>query len=165
MSGPLIEDILKVINMVVGEEAALPTSHYYFRKLFKPNGVMLIHFYCQTCEVYLGEKSYFDGKMVIPCPNSPEKTCNVSEMSGNIFITFSVREQVEYVATKPGLKWLSRDRRQEGVDSDVIDGELYQKICQPSELLENVNSMTLTFNTDGAQIFRSAQGSLWPATN
>lgn len=45
---------------------------------------------------------------------------------------------------------------------DIIDGEKYRELCKPGEFLFQNHNLTLTFNTDGALIFKSSRIDIWP---
>ena len=159
MTGPLIEDILKFVNMIAGKPV-IPETEYYIKKLFKPKGTMQIHFYCEACGFYLGSLADFS-EATSDCDHCG-KSSNVRELSGNFFVTMSVKQELEYILAQPDLTFVSRDGRPDGVYSDVVDGDMYKELCQPGGLLSDENSLTLTFNTDGARIFQNSESSLWP---
>lgn len=53
-------------------------------------------------------------------------------------------------------------KRTVGVIKDIMDGEEYQKYCQPGGFLANQNNFSLIFNTDGIPLFKSSGVGLWP---
>ena len=38
--------------------------------------------------------------------------------------------------------------------SDISDGEMYQKFCEPGQILYGNHNLTLTFNTDGVALIQ-----------
>jgi len=148
-TGPFVEDFLKFVNCLL-PLPVLPASEYFFKKLFQPASDATVHFYCSSCDFYLGKKDQFDSETTL-C-NVCGETCNVRNLSDNFFLSLSVKKQVEAILQRPGLKWVSRKDRPEGVYSDVVDGDMYKMLTQPGQPLEDENSLSLTFNTDGAKI-------------
>lgn len=48
-----LEDLLKLLHNILGDDSNLPKTKYLFKKCFGPNQRTIIHFYCKKCSVYL----------------------------------------------------------------------------------------------------------------
>ena len=46
--------------------------------------------------------------------------------------------------------------------SDISDGEMYRKLCEPGQILYGNNNLTLKFNTDGVALCKSSRTEIWP---
>ena len=46
--------------------------------------------------------------------------------------------------------------------SDISDGEMYRKLCEPGQVLYGNNNLTLIFNTDGVALYKSSKTEIWP---
>ena len=46
--------------------------------------------------------------------------------------------------------------------NDITDGEHYKSLCRPGGFLYNNYNLTLTFNTDGAALYKSSREEIWP---
>ena len=55
-----------------------------------------------------------------------------------------------------------RRRQEEGYISDVYDGKAYQIHIAEGGFLSNTMNISLLLNTDGVQVFKSSNLSLWP---
>jgi len=161
----LIEDILKMVNVILGSSVLKTSEYILIKKLFMSNDKMCIHFYCPKCEVYLGEKEKLIQKFREQLQEKFKKedcaiTCdcgnlvNLNKMDGNFFVTIGIANSLKYFMQRPDVKLLSATDRSDGTFSDVVDGDLYEKLIRP-EINKGKNCLTLTFNTDGAKVFRS----------
>ena len=45
---------------------------------------------------------------------------------------------------------------------DVMDGDLYRELLEPSGFLTNKNNYSLLFNTDGVHAFKASRDEIWP---
>ena len=45
--------------------------------------------------------------------------------------------------------------------TDIGDGEMYRKLCEPGLVLYGNNNLTLTFNTDGVALYKSSRTEIW----
>ena len=55
-----------------------------------------------------------------------------------------------------------RRRQEEGCISDLYDGKAYQIHMVEGGFLSNPMNISLLLNTDGVQVFKSSNLSLWP---
>lgn len=56
------------------------------------------------------------------------------------------------------MGYLNREHKKDTI-SDIDDGKLYKEICEKNP---HVRILGFTLNTDGASIYKSSKGSLWP---
>jgi len=118
---------------------------------------------CHNCKFYMVSKEKFLKKVKLcKCPKCNKEIDVKSITSGNYFITFSLREQLEELLSKPDLKFVSRTDRNPSVIADICDGEFYKNLMKPGCPLENENALTGTFNTDGVQVYENQHSSLYP---
>lgn len=45
---------------------------------------------------------------------------------------------------------------------DVMDGDLYRELLEPSGFLTSKNNLSLLFNTDGVHAFKASRDEIWP---
>lgn len=165
MTGPLINDLLKFVNVLVGVEC-LPKSDYIFNKIFSVDSSLQYHFVCDRCNLYLGEHKSFNNASVVDCPNCNNR-CKVKPSTSNegtFFVTLSVRNQMEELIQKAGQHIVSRDERiSDGFIRDIYDGQLYKSLCKEGMPLANPLALSVIIGTDGGQVFQtSCRNSMWP---
>jgi len=156
MTGKFIEDIMKFVNKLLGK-GFIPCSKYLFNKIFEPSIPIQFHFYCEQCQLYLGERESFSNEKVteVTCSNC-NKQCNVHKLNGTeFFVSLPLKPQLQLLAQKPGIEFLPNKSTSPPNFCDVTDGELYKE-------LYDENDITVTFNSDGAEAFNTGQYSLWP---
>ena len=59
-------------------------------------------------------------------------------------------------------KAISKRQSQSCSLSDISDGEMYRKLCEPGQVLYSNNNLTLTFNTDCVALYKSSRIQIWP---
>lgn len=158
MTGALIEDILKFVNKIVCDDNALPCSKYLFQKLFSHGASMETQFYCPTCCIYLGPKRNFKD-CDVTCPSCDYRSPTGSIKSETSFVSFSIRDQIKDVLQRSDVNInLNGHINVDNVIRDIYDGEIYQSLKR-----EDIcgNALTITFNTDGVNLFQCITGSLW----
>lgn len=149
-----LEDLLLMFNTIF-DKNTFPKSKHCFKKLFLTQ-TPEIHICCNRCNLYLGKKE--DIVENITCIN-----CNESfsiAKSKKFFVYYNIRDQIKDILTS--TKWepgLQSSLESENI-TDVHDGLLYKKFKEKHA--DEIN-ITLTVNTDGANVFKSKKhGSLWP---
>lgn len=158
MTSALIEDILKLINKIVGDDNALP-SKYFFQKLFSQGTTMETQFYCPTCCIYLGPKHNFND-CEVACPSCDYRSPASSMKNETFFIPFSIKDGIKDILQRPDVNInLDNHINVDNVIRDICDGKIYQSLKKENR---RKNALTITFNTDGASLFQSTGGSLWP---
>lgn len=164
LSWSQVEGLLKLINTLCGCNV-VPDSKFLFRKLWKDRMKSIgIHFYCKTCLAYLGEKN----------PNrSEDLNCIICRTSsadqelmkkGSFFLIFDLRRQLYDVISRHAHHLYDRLKNAAspvgGVYRDITHGRIYLSIRK--QLQMKWSDITLTLNTDGAPVFKSARASVWP---
>lgn len=162
------KDLCKMINTIFCGQY-IPHSKYMFKKIFG-NSKYQFHFFCRKCDSYLGFKTNVDkrdGQIVCPV-NLCEEVCHISSMNdGHFFITFPLKQQLQYLLenTDDVTKLLQyRWNRDHDIDSisDIYDGKVYSTLAEDGNFLSNPANLSITFNTDGAQVYDACKNSLWP---
>ena len=158
MTGPFIEDMLKFVNALLGE--VIPTSEFIFRKLFSPYVSLRFHFYCIKCGQYLGEKSSF-AEDAVTC-STCGRVSNVHNLANdNLFVTFSIKQQLEEMCKRPDFK-VAQHVNRTGDTTDSFDGDVYKQLFAGGGLAADEHTLTITFNTDGAPVWSRPRGSIGP---
>lgn len=147
-----MEDVLSLINNIF-QSPVLPESKYMFNKIFPKHVVPKYHFYCENCQVYVDDTS------LITCSNCENQINYNTDKSSNFFITLPIDEQIE-ANIKRNFHNIMKSNESESNDLvDIKDGINYKRY----DCLQNGRPITLSFNTDGINVFKSkSKGSLWP---
>lgn len=151
-----LTDLLALINNIFGSNI-LPQSKYLFRKAFPTTMKPKYHFYCQSCSLFI------ENLQCITCPNCDTHLNFDSSKNNNFFISLPIVPQIKEIL-KTNIEHIlpqsSTQNRPPDFISDIFDGELYKNLNQNTD---SHNLITLTINTDGVKIFKSAKkGSFWP---
>lgn len=159
LSWTAIEDLIKLINRVIGERK-IPASKYLFKQKFaksikcKP----VKHFVCQECKLYLGTLEEIKEADSEYCPNCQCKIQTDTKYAKNHFVTIPLREQLVKILQRNSDNLEFKTHQSTTHICDVHDAKLFQ--CFGDDM-ENV--ITLTFSTDGAVVFKAThEKSLWP---
>ena len=157
MTYALVEDILEFVNVLLGSKV-LKTSEYIFRGLFEPKIRLHTHIYCPKCDLNIGEQMDVE-KPIVKCVCGHDIQTN--KLTDIFFVTLSISDLLAYQFKKPDFKLMEPRERYPGKYEDVMDGELYSGLIRP-EVRRGKNVLTLLWNTNGAKVFRSPKGSMWP---
>lgn len=145
MTNAMIEDFLKFVNKIVGDDKALPCTKYMFQKFFSQGATMEIQFYCPTCCIYLGSKRNFKDREVV-CLSCDYRSPASSMKSETFFVSFDIKNQIKDVLRRPDINInLNGHINIDNIIRDIYDGTIYQSLKQ-----ENIrkNALTITFNTE-----------------
>ncbi|XP_051172372.1 uncharacterized protein LOC127288776 [Leptopilina boulardi] len=146
------------------EYPILPNTKYILNKLFYPKKWMTFHAICPECTKYVGtfesEKTKF-----INC-----RDCNIQinvkdYEYKDFFLTmdpsFHIKNLIE--ANSDYYNYVVKTRlRKESYINDVYDGKLYRKFVKSLSADHKHTYATVTFNTDGAPLFKSSNCAIWP---
>lgn len=160
------QDLCSLINRIVGGDY-LPSSKHMLKKIFG-RSKFHINFFCKRCESFVCARangSKMEG--VLPCEVC-EQECTLSNMNdGHFFVTFSVKNQLRFLLENTenvmdllSYRW-TRDHNPD-IISDIYDGEVYSELAKEGKFLSHHLNLSLSFNTDGAQVFDSSKNTLWP---
>ncbi|XP_064472838.1 uncharacterized protein LOC135387660 [Ornithodoros turicata] len=157
-------DLLLLINTIF-QSSILPTTQYLFRKVFPVEAEQVSHhLYCPKCSLNLGRKTSTTRKK-IKCTNCNTQW-NLNDIPSLIMLPLgpqirfllennpSIQQHLSYRTDRTKSKKTSFD--------DILDGAKYKSLSQPGQFLSSPNNFSYTFNTDGAQVFKSAKTSAWP---
>lgn len=164
-----VESLTILIKTIIGD-VAIPQSKYYFKKLFcnEKETIPIVHFNCHNCKKYLGtENDLKQGESNAVCEVcGTEVNLNRKYRNRNLFISIPLKPQlrrhIEDAVASNELHFQTEVVNQQHNEAmtDIFDGELYRNL-----VLQNQDQkfITLTLNTDGARVFRTAtKSSVWP---
>lgn len=161
LSWTAIEDLIRLMNHVIGEDK-LPTSIHIFKEKFKKsnNCIPVKHFVCHNCDVYLGTLNEIKDLESNFCPHCESEIQTDTKFKKNHFVIMPVREQLKKVLERNSDRLIFDFRPSTSHMCDVHDSSLFQELRSD---MENVPNITLTLSTDGAALFKSTKDkSLWP---
>lgn len=161
LSGVAIVDLLQLINVLFGINV-LSSSKYLFQKVFgKITNMLNFHFYCPSCNSYIGIVSSRD---TVDCPQCTNK-CNTKDLKeNNFFITVPLAPQMKCILEQLDDTMLNyrKNRSNNGSISDILDGEMYRELSSPGHILHDDRNFSYIFNTDGSPVYNSSPYSIWP---
>lgn len=143
----------------------LPNGHkmipsIYFLKKFINKVVNQPIYFCSKCLTLLADKS------VKVCPNRMCKMELTPNNSTSCMIQNSVVDQLSMMVKRKGFMNSVRTyrfkNREKGIIKNVYDGDNYQELINKS-VLNDKNTVSFAFNTDGVPVFESSKVSMWPA--
>ncbi|XP_062511672.1 uncharacterized protein LOC134187542 isoform X2 [Corticium candelabrum] len=153
-------DFMKVISVLLPQQPDVLKSGFHFNKavinlttqLAKP----IVHYLCPCCKSLMKEKS--------TCLTAGCLYSGVEEPL--YFFELPIENQIQALFADHPEFYKSLEinfgRRHGCVTlSDVYDGQVYQSLVE-SGYLQNIFHLTLGMNTDGVQLFKSPQTSMWP---
>lgn len=156
-----LEDLLVLVNSIIGN-SSLPQSKYHFFKLFSKKYAPKNVFFCTACYSELLVKDVFKNVQ----DQVDFATCNVCNLKNttnelkkdNFFVTYPLEHQLkDLIMENFSNLQVFKDQYSENL-SDIHDGQIYQRKPTSNGRYE----LTLTLNTDGVQVFKSKNKSLWP---
>lgn len=155
ISGAGLSDTLKLMNTMV--PGCVPKSKYFFDKsFFNFSSLYQIHHYCKSCLGYLG-RAYSPCSSCNEVFNSKENIAN-----GNYFLVMPLKTQLKDLFTQDEVLHSLKQNlsaRTAG-NHDIYSGQMYKS--QLNDFNRNTENITLSFNVDGASVFKSSNYSIWP---
>lgn len=158
-----LKDLLKLVNIIVPN--SVPRSKYFFESLFYKDFNILTHFFCPTCETYLGLKTDSNTFHCSFCQHPVSlKTC-LSKNS--YFLSSPIKEQLkDYLETTNlwGMIQKTKEKCLRGFDnmkSEIYTGNLYQNTLFKKFVSVGAN-FSMALNTDGVKLFKSSKEEAWP---
>lgn len=160
------QDLCSMINCIVGGDY-LPSSKHMLKKIFGQSK-FLINFFCKRCEAFVdskGNDTRMQGEVIC---DVCKQECNLSTMNdGHFYVTFPLKDQLRFVLENTenvmdhlSYRW-NRTHRNDTI-SDIFDGTVYSDLAADGNFLSHRLNLSLSFNTDGAQVFESSKNTLWP---
>lgn len=148
-------DVLKFINDIPNSSLKIPDSIKAIKRGTETNFEFNILLECQKC--------YEINEEIANCVSCGSLMKKVSKKN-NFLIHLPLKQQIKQLLDKyfdEIIAYLNREHL-EGFISDVDDSVIYKKINAKYVEVENVYSLFFSINADGAAIFNSSQGSMWP---
>lgn len=92
------------------------------------------------------------------CPNCKKSNKINSTTDNNYFVTYQLESLLKEVILENIEDFIvTREKTNDNI-TDISDGKLYNE----TQVINKVHKVTLTLNTDGVQVFKSKNKSLWP---
>jgi hypothetical protein len=158
------QDLIKMINCILGTEA-IPHSKYMFSQTFFSGIKYTFHLFCNKCSSYLGPK--MEQGLPVACVTCSEESMATNESDIKFFVSISMEDQLKIMLENPNnQKRLSENLKKRsgspsGTVKDIYDGKSYKKLFSEGSL-SSENNISVTFNIDGAPVFKSSKSSIWP---
>ena len=152
-----LEDLLKMLAIILPADSILPQTKYLFNKHFSKKSFSL-NFYCPTCYTLLGEQ--------LTCDNCEEefsrkKLCDDQSYFLSVSLESQLRHVVERMQIGKHLDYRNNRDTQPNSVCDIYDGKMYRDLLHSTNL-SNDYAMSLCFNSDGVPVFDSSSFSIWP---
>ena len=156
-----LSDMLTLLNFVV--PGCIVGSLYHFKKIFFQHRRVIVHFYCPNCQAYMGsqKQAYF-------CSKCRSHFTHVDCMNQKCyFLTSPIADQLRQLLETSDLFRLIKNKKQQSNScrkdcrGDIVTGDGYRD-HRIRDFLRNENNFSLSFSTDGIQVFNSSSASLWP---
>lgn len=155
LSDVALEDLLKLID------CHLPTNchgslHLFLKKFPKPFDVKT-HYYCLVEDCQRIVKFEGNNKHA-KCECGVD--CNLDHLrhKSSYFLQIPLEQQLRKLLEDESVR--SKLIRGDGNQSDVCSGKVYKRLVEKGVI--NDNDITLQWNTDGVQLFKSSKIQLWP---
>jgi len=152
----IVTDILVILNLVA--PGCLPRNLYYFnREGLSDSQVQDMHIVCDSCGSYICKYSE-DRSLDICSACKSEKLCKDLVKENSYFMTSSLATQLKCILESKIVNESDISHSNScDVIGDVVHGYEYQR-----RKINFPDSISLTCNIDGAQVFESSNLSLWP---
>lgn len=154
LSNKALSDVVKFANDMPNAAINIPKNNSLKRcieKDFEP----YILLECERCHVI--------NKEIPKCANC-DTPMKKDSKKNNFLVHFSLKKQINRLLDRyfdEIIAYINREHTQDMI-SDVDDGAVYKKINAKYANIKNVHSLFFSINADGAAIFNSSTGSMWP---
>jgi len=160
--------LLKMINSIFGE-LVVPETVTVFERIFTGSLQAEIHFYCGNCPTYLGEKFFLFPPDITEteCPSCSTKHTLADLEKSSFFMYIPIGQQLKsYFETTANISELLKHRFESATNDDIIsdifDGSVYKSLMAEGGFLSDFRNIGISFDCDGAPVFKSVKNSLWP---
>ena len=133
------------------------TKYFFERYFFEGTKGLNIHYICPNCHEYLGFEE---------CNRCG--TCNVTftakecVKAGAFLITKSMESQLkDLFESGTVFPFIERNNTGKNDFGEIVTGQNY-KTSEMRTFLNNRDNFTMSFNTDGVQVFNSSTYQIWP---
>ena len=163
LKGDIVTDLFELINTYIFLETGnykqalkLSEFHHYLQNVIYP---IQKHYYCPKCF------SEVEGEGAC-CLSCQQDLCP-EDKSSSFFLTMPIINQLETILAQPELfdsvsKAQQAPAHQDGLISDITQGELYKQFRNQVSNDDHAMHITLTINTDGVRVWRSNHYDIWP---
>lgn len=154
LTGASLSKLLSLIQLHLPEpNKFVSTTYLFFKSLERVDNEFSMSFYCSVC---WGPRASMDDICT---------SCTDKKRSVNYFISLSMKDQIKKLYSRPGFLetiQYKNHRFKEDPDhiEDIYDGIIYKE-CEKT-ILADPKCISLTWNTDGVQIYECSTYSLWP---
>lgn len=145
-----LKHLLQLIDCHLPEQQH--RSLYMFLKKFPSPPEIVTHYFCPNCQTNITFPE--NNHKICECGFQCDK--NYLKMKGSYFLHIPLKEQLRKLMQDE--KVYSNLRWEDDTQSDVISGKIYKKFIQKGVISRP--DITLQWNTDGVQIFKSSKVSL-----
>ena len=155
MTGVQLTELLRIIELHCPLHNKCVTTLHKFKKYFSDSNTPLVrHFYCTGCTARLE-----NGNCI--CTNCAEPS------KLGYFIEVPIIPQIKALYARPDFidrlqHRHNRIRHNLANFDDIYEGQVYTKLSQDGEILEDHRNISLTWYTDGISIYKSSKFSIWP---
>lgn len=156
-----MSDLLTLLRELYPDRIIFPQTLHLFFKLFdidtdktKTPSNWNKQFYCDDCNVMLPNQDSSVNEYII-CSRCGGK-CDKNK---HFFVRLPVKPQLVNILSNPGLYHLIKDRNATA-SADVCNGAYYNLLKNNNTICDD--DITLQFNTDGVNPFKSSRRSVWP---
>ncbi|XP_074113611.1 uncharacterized protein LOC141536780 [Cotesia typhae] len=158
LSQAATENLFKMINRLY-DRPVIAETRYLIDKLFNPSSTIKYHAQCSSCKQITQFKSLSDKIICKSC------TMEINMKDWDFFITLNIAHEIASCLEKYGVhyKYVVNERKHtKHIYSDIYDGSEYRKFLGMLPATHRHSYATLTFNADGAPVFKSSNTSIWP---
>lgn len=151
-----LDDLIDLINCHLPEP--LYTSRYQFLKIFTSIADMKTFYYCPTC---LGLLPHVESAQQVKCESCDTTYLLTSlKRNGHYFVYIPLKQQLINMLSGPLFHCLRREPEDASVLSDVTSGTVHTTLRE--EKIFNNYDISLQWNADGVQTFKSSKVSMCP---
>ena len=147
-----LQDLLDIFNEHF--PGLVPATTYLFHKSYGEYGQYETHFYCSTCENYIGNTTANSICSVCSAPFNADNNLK----SGSYFLVLDLAAQIKAILENPDITVTSTPVSSSV--SDISSGAQYQKLMQTGAL--QGDDISLLWNSDGIPAFESNTFQIWP---
>ena len=150
-----LEDLLELLNLIF-PHIRIPSLYLFLKKF--PVKSFITHYYCPHCLVaveFIG-----DLKTVICDSCQEELNLNNLKRNGNYFVYIPLKEQLRKLLSSPMYHKLQKNEEEIEQMSDITSGKVYKKLKEDGTI--SPNDVTIQYNADGVQTFKSSKVSMCP---